>query len=61
MILTHVELAYKACHVIVFEVFGQNIFGKPALVKNMEAGARLELEKTSQKGKRLCFDYNLFL
>lgn len=59
MILTHVELAYKACHVIVFEVFGQNLFGKSTLVKNMEAGARLEWEKQAKKETCLCFDYSL--
>lgn len=36
-----------------FEVFGQNLLSKSALVKNMEAGARLELGKTRQKGKRV--------
>lgn len=39
---THVELAHKASHVVVLEVFGQNLFGKPALVKHMEAGTSLE-------------------
>lgn len=43
--LTHVELPYEARHVIVLEVFGQNLLGKSALVKNMEAGASLEGEK----------------
>lgn len=48
---THVELAHKACHVVVLEVFGQNLFGKPALVKDMEAGTRLNKRN---KAKKIC-------
>lgn len=49
LILTHVELAYKTRHVVVFEVFGQNFLGKSALVENMKAGPGLELENIEAK------------
>lgn len=59
VMLTHIELPYEACHVIVLKVFGQNLLGKSALVKNMEAGASLEgngnretlLQKNQQNAK----------
>lgn len=42
---THVELPHKAGHVVVLKVFGKNLFGKPALIKDMEAGTRLDKKK----------------
>lgn len=39
--LTHIELANKAGHVVVLEVFRKHFFGEPALVKHMKAVAAL--------------------
>lgn len=42
VVLTHVELSNKACHVVMFEVFWQNFFGKASLVKHVETGPSLK-------------------
>ena len=41
-VLTHVELSNEAGHVIVLKVFGKNLFGKPALVKDVETCSSLK-------------------
>lgn len=40
--LTHVQLPDETGHVVVFEILGQHLFGKPSLVEHMEAGAILQ-------------------
>lgn len=44
-ILTHIELPYKAGHVVVFEVLWKHLLGKLALVKHMEAASTLSKTK----------------
>ncbi len=41
-VLTHVELANEARHIIVFKVLWQNFLGKASLVKHMETGPSLK-------------------
>lgn len=46
--LTHVELPYKAGHIVMLEVFGKHLLGKLALVKDMEAVSTLQAREEKE-------------